>query len=100
MKEELDIKSHPKVTVKRKLLGLDFDAGSVCIFAFVVFVICTGVAITTKLYLVFIPLGIILFFGLVLFALRFVNNKPKGYFSDYLTSYSNKHYIPKKYRYK
>lgn len=98
MNEELDERIHPKVTVRRKLLGMDFNAGAVAVFGVVSFVVIAGIGVATKHMLLGLIGGAAVGVGLYTFARKFINNRPSTYFNDWVASLSQPNYIPKKYR--
>lgn len=96
--DELDVRYHPKVTIRRKLLGMDFNAGAFVVFGVVLFVVCSGIGVSTKHSVIGLLGGAALLLCCFQFARKFLNNRPKSYFTDWIQSRSTPNYVPKRYQ--
>ncbi len=98
MASELDVRLHPRITSKRKLIGMDFSAGSVVILGVVVGIVFLGLLYGAGQLILGLIVGPSIAIGCFFFARRFINNKPSSYFTDWLSSKTNAHFIAKRFR--
>ena len=96
--EELDVRYHPKVTIRRKLLGMDFNAGAFLVFGVVLCVVFSGRAVSTNHSVIGLLGGAVSLLACFQFARKFLNNRPKSYFNDWVQSRSTPNYFPKRYQ--
>lgn len=96
MDDDLDFRQHPEVNVKRRLLGMDHNAGLVVIMGALSFVIICGLAVSSGHFVLGLVGGGIVAALFYLFAIKFLNNRPPSYFGDWVESRRIPNYQPKK----
>lgn len=95
MEEELDIRRHPKIAVKRSVLGMDWNAGLLTIGGVVVGLLVGASGFMNDYKVLSALAGFGISFGVFVFARKFIHAKPPTYISDWMQSKFQPDYIPK-----
>ncbi len=96
MSEELDIRQHPKINIKRTLVGMDMNAGLIAILGAVVGVLIGGSGFLHGNKILAAIGGFTVAVGAFTFAKKFIHAKPPTYITDWLQSKLQPNFSPKK----